>query len=66
MSPIQIADKTVGKGFPCFLAAEICINFNGNLQLAKDSIAAAVESGTDAVKFQNYRAEDFITDRSLT
>jgi len=63
---LQISNKTVGKGFPCFIAAEIGINFNGSLQLAKDSIAAAVESGADAVKFQNYRTEDFIADHSLT
>lgn len=66
MLPLQIANKTVGKGFPCFIAAEIGINFNGSLQLAKDSISAAVDSGADAVKFQNYRTEDFIADHSLT
>ena len=48
------------------IVAEIGINHNGDLQLAKDSIISAAEMGADAVKFQNYITEDFINDRSLT
>ncbi|NEO02835.1 MAG: N-acetylneuraminate synthase, partial [Moorea sp. SIO3I7] len=39
---------------------------NGDLELAKKTIDAAVEAGADAVKFQNYRTEDFISNRNLT
>lgn len=37
---------------PCFIIAEIGINHNGDINIAKDLIRAAKESGCDAVKFQ--------------
>lgn len=52
-----IANKPVGDGFPCFIIAEIGINHNGQLKLAKRLIDAAVESGCDAVKFQKRTPE---------
>jgi N,N'-diacetyllegionaminate synthase len=48
------------------LVAEIGINHNGDMQLAERMIRAAKEAGADAVKFQNYRTEDFLSDHSLT
>ena len=48
-----------------FLVAEIGINHNGDISLAEDMICAAAEAGADAVKFQNYRTEDFLSDRNL-
>lgn len=52
--------------FPrALLVAEIGINHNGDMALAKEMIHAAAEAGADAVKFQNYRTEDFLSDRSL-
>jgi N-acetylneuraminate synthase/N,N'-diacetyllegionaminate synthase len=48
------------------LAAEVGINHNGDMALARQMIDAAAEAGADAVKFQNYRTEDFLSDRSLT
>ncbi len=65
MTSIRIGSRGIGVGFPCFLAAEIGINHNGNIDLAKKTIEAAKESGADAVKFQNYRTEDFISDRTV-
>ena len=44
----------------CFIVAEIGINHNGSLELAKKMIIAAKKSGADAVKFQNYEVDDFI------
>jgi len=49
----------------CFVAAEIGINHNGDMDLAKKTIIAAKECGADAVKFQNYKVDDFIADREL-
>jgi N,N'-diacetyllegionaminate synthase len=66
MSEIQIADRVLGEGHPAFIAAEIGINHNGDMQLAHQMIDAAADAGADAVKFQNYRVEDFVSDRSLT
>lgn len=47
------------------IVAEIGINHNGDMGLAKDSIIAAAEAGADSVKFQNYKTEDFVTDKNL-
>lgn len=49
---VRIGNKTVGSGYPCFVVAEVGINHNGSLEIAKQLIDAAVEAGVDAVKFQ--------------
>lgn len=66
MRRIEIGSSIIGEGKPCFVVAEIGINHNGSLELARETIDAAVAAGADAVKFQHYRTEDFISDRSLT
>jgi N,N'-diacetyllegionaminate synthase len=66
MRVVRIGKRLVGEGQPCFLAAEVGINHNGDLDLAHQSIDAAADAGADAVKFQNYHTEDFLSDRSLT
>lgn len=48
------------------LIAEIGINHNGDMALAETMIRAAKDAGADAVKFQNYRTEDFLSDHALT
>jgi len=48
-----------------FIVAEIGINHNGDMGLVRELIIAAAEAGADSVKFQNYKTEDFITDREL-
>ena len=65
MRNIQIQSRTVGDGCRVFIAAEIGINHNGDPSLAKRMIAVAAQAGADAVKFQNYCTEDFVSDRSL-
>ena len=49
-----------------FIVAEVGINHNGDMSLARDSIFAAAEAGADSVKFQNYKTEDFVTDLNLS
>jgi N,N'-diacetyllegionaminate synthase len=66
MNLIQAGSKYIGVGQPCFITAEIGINHNGDMSLAKQMIDAAVNAGVDAVKFQNYRTEDFLSDKTLT
>ena len=51
-SEITIDGKVIGKDHPCYIIAEIGVNHNGDLDLAKKLIDASVESGADAVKFQ--------------
>lgn len=48
-----------------FIAAEIGINHNGDLQLAKRLIDAAVVAGCDAVKFQKRTVEKVYTQEFL-
>jgi N-acetylneuraminate synthase len=52
MNPVQIGKKLLGDGHPCYVIAEIGINHNGDIDLAKRLISVAVGSGCDAVKFQ--------------
>ena len=50
----------------CIIVAELGINHNGDMGLARQAIVEAKKSGADAIKFQNYRTEDFLSDSSLT
>ena len=54
---IRIKDRAVGHGEPAYVIAEIGINHNGDLAIAKRLIDAAVEAGCDAVKFQKRTPE---------
>lgn len=49
---VLIGKNYVGKGYPVFFVAEIGINHNGDVSIAKKLIDAAVEAGCNAVKFQ--------------
>ena len=49
---IRIGDKWVGDGHPTYIIAEIGINHNGRVEIAKELIKAAADAGVDAVKFQ--------------
>ncbi len=49
--------RRIGDGEPVFVIAEIGINHNGSLDLAKELIDGAVRAGCDAVKFQKRTPE---------
>ena len=49
---IQIKDRMIGDDQPTYIIAEIGINHNGSLEIAKKLTDSAVSSGCDAVKFQ--------------
>jgi N-acetylneuraminate synthase len=57
---IKLGNQMVGEGHPAFIIAEIGINHNGDLDIAKKMIDAAVHAGADAVKFQK-RTPDVAT-----
>jgi N-acetylneuraminate synthase len=54
---IRIDGRLVGDGHPTYIIAEIGINHNGDLEIAKQMIDAAVHAGVDAVKFQKRTPE---------
>src|SRR3954467_5338476 len=49
---VRIGNRLVGDSEPCYIIAEIGINHNGDIDLAKRLISVAVGAGCDAVKFQ--------------
>ena len=53
----------VPNGVP-FIIAEVGINHNGELEKAKEMVRVAKASGADVVKFQTFKPEEFIADRS--
>ena len=54
---IRIGNRAVGDGEPVYVIAEIGINHNGSLDLAKKMIEGAAAAGCDAVKFQKRTPE---------
>ncbi|MBN2304974.1 MAG: N-acetylneuraminate synthase family protein [Anaerolineae bacterium] len=62
---VQIGKHLVGEGQPCFMVAEIGINHNGDMQLAKKLIDASSFTGCDAVKFQKRTVDVVYTAEEL-
>ncbi|MFZ6026473.1 MAG: N-acetylneuraminate synthase family protein [Chloroflexota bacterium] len=54
---LRLGTRLVGDGHPTYLIAEVGINHNGSLEIAKQMIDAAVHAGVDAVKFQKRTPE---------
>ena len=65
MSTIKIGNRLVGDDQPCYVIAEIGINHNGNIDMAKKLISVAVAAGCDAVKFQKRTVEVVYTAEEL-
>lgn len=65
MQIINLGTRKIGAGHPAYIVAEIGINHNGDMELAKKTIIAAKDAGADAVKFQNYKTEDFVPIKNL-
>ena len=55
--PVSVGSHQVGPGHPCYVIAEIGINHNGDLAIAKQLIDVAHEAGCQAVKFQKRTPE---------
>jgi N-acetylneuraminate synthase len=49
---VSIGNRPVANSQPCYVIAEIGINHNGDIDLAKRLISVAVAAGCNAVKFQ--------------
>tara|TARA_R110002050_G_scaffold266668_1_gene408104 strand:- start:293 stop:1339 length:1047 start_codon:yes stop_codon:yes gene_type:complete len=57
---IQIGKYTINNTTPTFIIAEAGVNHNGDINIAKQLIDLASESGVNAVKFQTFKTEHLI------
>ncbi len=62
---IKIGNTLVGENCPCFIIAEIGINHNGSLEMAKKLINIASTFGCNAVKFQKRTVDKVYTKEEL-
>jgi len=56
-APVSVGSHQIGPGHPCYVIAEIGINHNGDVAIAKKLIDVAYEAGCQAVKFQKRTPE---------
>lgn len=56
-STIMIGGRKLGAGEPVFVIAEIGLNHNGDIEIAKQLIDVAARAGCEAVKFQKRTPE---------
>ena len=54
LQSIRIGGREVGDGHPPFVIAEVGINHNGDVNLAKQMVYAAKEAGAHCIKFQTH------------
>lgn len=60
MRSIRVGNKIIGDKYPSYIIAEVGINHNGDVVLAKEMVRAAWESGADAVKIQTFITKKFL------
>lgn len=66
MNAVRVGDRLIGPGHDVFVVAEIGINHNGDVELARKLVDAAVAAGCDAVKFQKRTVEIVFTADELS
>jgi sialic acid synthase SpsE len=60
MKTLEINGRAIGAGHAPFIIAEAGINHNGVLAMAIEMVGVAKAAGADAVKFQTFKAEEFV------
>ena len=65
MAVLRIGKREIGEHFPTYFIADISANHDGDLERARALIHLAAESGADAAKFQNFRAEKIVSERGF-
>lgn len=61
MKKITIGKFTIGANHPSFIIAEVGVNHNGDMTLAKKLVVEAKKAGADCVKFQTFKAKRLVT-----
>ena len=59
---IQIGKHFIGPDQPTYFIADVAANHDGDLERARLLIRLAKDAGADAVKFQNFRAPNIVSD----
>ena len=62
---VRIGDRWVGAGEPVFVIAEIGLNHNGDVALARELIDLAADAGADAAKLQKRQVDLCFTKAAL-
>ena len=65
MTMVEIANRPIGDGYPCYIIAEAGVNHNGSLELAERLVDIAAQAGADAVKFQKRTVADILIAEAL-
>ncbi|MFX1391966.1 MAG: N-acetylneuraminate synthase [Promethearchaeota archaeon] len=60
MKEINIAGKKIGLNSPIFLIAEVGVNHNGEVSIAKELVELAARANFDAIKFQTFSADNLL------
>lgn len=63
---IKIGTRIVERNGAPFIVAEAGINHNGDVNTAFRMIEAAKQAGVDAIKFQTFKADEFVGDPNQT
>jgi len=62
MNKIFIAGQEISNNSPVFIIAELSANHGGKIEIAKETIKAAAQTGADAIKLQTYTADTITLD----
>ena len=60
MKNFKIFNRFINQNSKPFIIAEAGINHNGSLDLAKKLVLVAKNAGADAIKFQTFKAKNFV------